>query len=127
MFNKVILVGRLTKDPILKTTNSGHAVCNYTLAVNRNYKNSDGQKQTDFLNIVCWRKLAEISSKYLQKGKLILVEGSIQSRNYQAQDGSNRTIVEIQAEQMQMLGSKNNSQQKEENYSQDVNLDEYGF
>ena len=106
MFNKVVLVGRLTQDPELRYTNNGIPIARYSLAVNRNYKNAQGAHETDFLNIVCWRKLAEISAKYLKKGKLVLVEGRIQSRKYQAQDGSTRTAVDIQAEQMQMLDSK---------------------
>ena len=106
MYNKVVLVGRLTHDPELRYTGNGIPVVKYSLAVNRNYKNAQGFYETDFLNIVSWRKLAEISAKYLKKGKLVLVEGRIQSRKYQAQDGSTRTAVEIQAEQMQMLDPK---------------------
>lgn len=106
MYNKVVLVGRLTHDPELRYTNNGVPIVRYSLAVNRTYKNAEGVQETDFLTIVSWRKLAEISAKFLKKGKLVLVEGSIQSRKYQAQDGSTRTTVEIQAEQMKMLDSK---------------------
>lgn len=106
MYNKVILVGRLTKDPETNYLDNGTPVCKYSLAVNRNFKNSQGQYETDFINIVSWRKLAEISQKYLKKGKLTLVEGSIQTRSYQAQDGTKKYITEVQAEKMQMLDPK---------------------
>lgn len=128
MFNKVVLVGRLTKDPELRYTNSGIPVSSYTLAVNRTFKSSSGEKETDFINIVCWRKLAEISAKYLKKGRLALIEGRIQTRKYQAQDGSSRTAFEILAEQMQMLetkamihedGSPSSPPAKETSYSSD--------
>lgn len=113
MYNKVVLVGRLTHDPELRYTNNGVPIVRYSLAVNRNYKNADGVQETDFLSIVSWRKLAEISAKFLKKGKLVLVEGRVQSRKYQAQDGSPRTTVEIQAEQMQMLDSKGSKYEEE--------------
>jgi len=128
LFNKVVLVGRLTKDPELRYTNSGIPVASYTLAVNRTFKSASGEKETDFINIVCWRKLAEISAKYLKKGRLTLIEGRIQTRKYQAQDGSQRTAFEILAEQMQMLetkamvhddGGPSTFQAKETSYSSD--------
>lgn len=106
LFNKVVLVGRLTKDPELRYTNSGIPVASYTLAVNRTFKSASGEKETDFINIVCWRKLAEISAKYLKKGRLALIEGRIQTRKYQAQDGSQRTAFEVLADNMQMLETK---------------------
>jgi len=117
LYNKVVLVGRLTHDPELRYTGTGVPVVKYSLAVNRNYKNAQGFYETDFLNVVSWRKLAEISAKYLKKGKLILVEGRIQSRKYQAQDGSTRTAVDIQAEQMQMLDPKGSMKQDDEAFA----------
>lgn len=106
MYNKVILVGRLTQSPELKYTNTGIPIVKFGLAVNRNFKNAQGVSETDFFNIVLWRKLAEISAKFLKKGKLVLIEGRLQTRKYQAQDGSSRTSFDIQADQMQMLDSK---------------------
>jgi single-strand DNA-binding protein len=106
LYNKVILVGRLTQSPELKYTNTGVPVAKYGLAVNRNFKNAQGVYETDFFNIVAWRKVAEISAKFLKKGRLVLIEGRLQSRKYQAQDGSSRTAFEIQADQMQMLEPK---------------------
>lgn len=106
MYNKVILVGRLTRAPELKYTNTGIPVTKCSIAVNRNYKNAQGVYETDFFNVVFWRKLAEISAKFLKKGKLVLIEGRLQTQKYQAQDGSQRTSFDIQADQMQMLDSK---------------------
>jgi len=106
LYNRVVLVGRLTQAPELKYTNTGVPIVRFGLAVNRNFKNAQGVSETDFFNIVLWRKLAEISAKFLKKGKLVLIEGRLQTRKYQAQDGSQRTAFEIQADQMQMLDSK---------------------
>ena len=102
--NKAILIGRLTKDPELKfTTGSGIAVATFTLAVDRPYVGQSGQKEADFIPIVCWRKLAENVANNLQKGKLVAVSGAIQTRKYQAQDGTNRYVTEIVADSVQFL------------------------
>lgn len=102
--NKAILIGRLTRDPELKfTTGTGIAVTTFSLAVDRNYVGQDGQKQADFINIVCWRKLAELVANNLTKGRLVAVSGSIQTRKYQAQDGSNRYATEIVADEVKFL------------------------
>jgi len=106
MYNKITLVGRLTKDPELRFTGNGNAVCSYSLAVNRNYKNSQGAYEVDFFDIVSWKKLAEISARYLKKGKMILLEGEMQSRKYTTQDGIARTVWEVQARDMKMLSPK---------------------
>ena len=104
--NKVILVGNLGKDPELRYTGSGTAVCNFSLATTENYKDRDGNKQekTEWHNIVIWRQLAEIAGKYLTKGKQVYLEGKIQTRSYDDRDGNKRYITEIVADQMQMLG-----------------------
>jgi len=103
--NKVFIIGRLTADPILKTTPTGQSVCNFSVATNRvwNDRNS-GQKQneTQYHNIVLWRRLAEISSQYLTKGSLILIEGRLQTRTWQDQSGKNNYRTEIIAERMQL-------------------------
>ena len=102
--NKVFLIGRLTKDPELKFTNgSGVAVATFSIAVDRNYTGQNGQKEADFINIVCWRKLAELVANNLGKGRLVAVSGSIQTRNYQAQDGHKVYITEVVADEVKFL------------------------
>lgn len=114
--NKAILIGRLTKDPDLSFTTSGVSVTKFTLAVDRNYVGQDGKREADFINIVCWRKLAESMANNLSKGRLVAVSGSIQTRKYQAKDGSNRYVTEIVAEEVQFLDypkSQDNSKQEQ--------------
>ena len=105
MFNLAILTGRLTSDVELKVTTSGISVCNFTIAVDRAYKKGE-EKQTDFLNVVCWRTTAEFVSKWFKKGSLIGIEGSIQTRKYQDKDGNNRTAFEIVANNVHFIESK---------------------
>jgi len=106
--NKVILVGNLGKDPELRYTPSGAAVATFSMATTERYKDKDGNRQdkTEWHNIVAWRQLAEICGKYLHKGKQIYIEGKIQTRSYDDRDGNKRYITEIVADQMQMLGSR---------------------
>ena len=110
--NKVILVGRLGKDPELKYTPSGAPVAKFSLATDESFKDKTGEKQnrTEWHNIVAWNKLAEICGEYLTKGKLVYIEGSIRSRQWQDQSGNKRTSYEIIANQMQMLGSRADSE-----------------
>src|SRR5574344_492465 len=103
--NKTILIGNLTKDAEISNTTSGVAVSKFTIAVKRDYKNADGEYETDFINCVAWRKLDENVSKYLTKGKKIAVIGSIQTRSYDAQDGSKRYVTEVIAEEIELLSS----------------------
>lgn len=105
--NKVILIGNLTRDPELATTNSGVSVCRFSLAVTRNFSNSEGERETDFLSIIVWRGQAENCHKYLKKGSKCAVVGSIQTRNYDAQDGTKRYVTEIVAESVEFLNSRN--------------------
>jgi single-strand DNA-binding protein len=109
--NKVILVGRLGRDPESRFTASGQAVCNFSLATDRSYKDRNGQtqKQTEWHKIVAWGKLAEICQKFLKKGSQIFVEGRIQSRQWEDQQGQKRTAFEIVANEMRMLGSRGDS------------------
>lgn len=102
--NKVILVGRLASDPEIRTTPSGQTVCSFRLATNRVWTDSTGQKQekTDFHSIVLWQRLAEISSQFLAKGSLVLIEGRIQTRGWQDSSGNRRYRTEIIAERLQM-------------------------
>ena len=106
--NKAILVGNLGRDPELRYTASGTAVCTFSIATSERYKNRDGQQQekTEWHNIVAWRQLAEICGKYLHKGKQVYIEGKIQNRSYDDRDGNKRYISEIVADQMQMLGGR---------------------
>lgn len=105
MLNKVILIGRLTKDPELRTTTSGVSVGSFTLAVNRNYVNQNGVKEADFINCICYRKLADILKAYVRKGQLISIEGRIQTRSYDAQDGSKRYVTEVVCDNIVFLES----------------------
>ena len=105
--NKVFLIGNLTRDPELKSTSAGTPVCNFTVAVNRRFRNSQtGQQETDFLNVVAWRQLAELCSRYLSKGRKVAVTGSIQTRTYEAKDGAKRVAWDIVAEEVEFLTSQ---------------------
>lgn len=110
MFNKIILMGRLTKDPELKTTQSGVTMCRFSIAVDRAY--SKGQeKQTDFFDITAWRQTAEFVSKYFTKGKCILIEGKLQNNNYTDQNGVKQYRNAIIADNVAFCGDKSGSQQ----------------
>lgn len=104
--NHWVGMGRLTAKPELKTTPSGVSVATFTIAVDRDYKSQSGEKQTDFIQIVAWRQTAEFVTKYFDKGSLICVEGSLQVRSYNAQDGSKRFITEIMASGVHFTGEK---------------------
>ena len=106
--NKVYLIGNLTRDPEMRSTSAGIPVCNFSIAVNRRFKNAQtGQQETDFFNIVAWRQLAELCGRYLAKGRKVAVFGSIQTRSYEAQDGSKRTAFDIVADEVEFLSSVN--------------------
>lgn len=106
--NKVYLIGNLTKDPELSQTNSGISVCRFTLAVSRRFQNADGERETDFLNIVVWRGQADNCHKFLKKGSKCAVSGSIQSRSYDAQDGTKRYVTEIVADEVEFISTNRN-------------------
>ena len=108
MLNKAILMGRLTRDPELRYTPANVAVASFTLAVDRNFKN-DGEIQTDFIDIVCWRQRAEFVSKYFHKGQLVVASGSIQTRTWKDKEGNNRKSFEIVAEDVYFAESRNGS------------------
>lgn len=103
MLNRIILIGRMVADPEIRYTQSGIAMVNFRLAVDRRYKSASGEKETDFINIVAWRKTAELVGQYLKKGKLVAVEGSLQQRSYQTREGEKRTIYEVQADSVQFI------------------------
>lgn len=105
--NKVFLIGNLVRDPEVRTTQSGISVCNFTVAVNRRFKKENGEQETDFLNVIAWRQLAELCGKYLAKGRKVAVTGSIQTRTYEAKDGSKRTAWDIVADEVEFLTTQN--------------------
>ena len=111
MINRVVLVGRMTRDPELRRTPSGAAVASFALAINRNFSSANGERQTDFINCVVWNKAAENVERYCSKGSLVGVEGRIQSRQYDAQDGTKRTVVEVICDTVQFIETKRKEEQ----------------
>ncbi|HAC3072258.1 TPA_asm: single-stranded DNA-binding protein, partial [Listeria monocytogenes] len=109
MMNRVVLVGRLTKDPELRYTPAGVAVATFTLAVNRPFKNGQGEQEADFIQCVVWRKPAENVANFLKKGSLTGVDGRVQTRNYEGNDGKRVYVTEIVAESVQFLEPKQNA------------------
>ncbi|MFZ7102951.1 MAG: single-stranded DNA-binding protein [Peptococcaceae bacterium] len=103
MLNKVILIGRLTKDPELRYTPSGVAVASFTLAVDRPFSNQQGERDTDFIPIVVWRKQAENCANYISKGRLVAVDGRIQVRTYDTPEGQRRWVTEVVADNVRFL------------------------
>lgn len=106
MLNRIVLIGRLTRDPELRYTQSGVPVASFTLAVDRSFKNAQGERETDFINIVVWRQQAENCSQYLTKGKLAAVDGSLQLRSYTGNDGVKRTVSEVIADSVRFLSPR---------------------
>lgn len=106
MINRAILVGRLTKDPELRRTTNDIAVATFTLAVNRQYSNQSGEREADFIQCVVWRRQAETVSQFLSKGSLVGVEGRIQTRTYDDQDGNRKYITEIVCDSVQFLETR---------------------
>ncbi|MDT3948422.1 single-stranded DNA-binding protein [Staphylococcus haemolyticus] len=118
MINRVILVGRLTKDPEYRTTPNGIDVANFTLAVNRNFKSKNGEQQADFINVVVFRNQAQNVNNYLSKGSLAGVDGRIQSRSYENKEGQRVFVTEVVADSVQFLEPKNNNQQNSQSQQQ---------
>ncbi|WP_286669385.1 single-stranded DNA-binding protein [Thomasclavelia cocleata] len=110
MINRVVLIGRLTRDPELRRTPQGDAVTSFTLAVNRNYTSRDGQQQADFINCVVWRKPAENVERYCSKGSLVGVEGRIQTRSYDNAQGQKVYVVEVLCDSVQFLDTRQHDQ-----------------
>ena len=107
--NKVVLIGRLTRDPELRYTGSNIPVATFSLAVNRNFSNQSGEREADFINIVVWRKQAENVKNYLTQGSQVAIDGRIQTRSYDDQNGQKRYVTEVVADNVEFLGSKNSS------------------
>lgn len=112
MLNRVVLVGRLTRDPDLRYTPNGVAVANFNIAVNRPFTNQQGEREADFINGVVWRRQAENLANFMKKGNLIGVDGRIQTRNYEGQDGKTVYVTEVVAESIQFLETRGASQER---------------
>lgn len=106
MLNRVILMGRLVSDPELKTTGTGISVTSFRIAVERSYVKSGEERKADFFDVVCWRNSAEFVCRYFGKGSMIAVDGQLQSRTYQAKDGTNRYVVEVVADSVSFTGER---------------------
>lgn len=115
MLNEGILMGRLTRDPELRHTQSGTAVCSFTLAIDRDRKDANGEKQTDFIDCVAWNKQAEFVAQWFSKGMMAIVVGRIQSRKWQDQNGNNRTAIELNCEEVSFGETKKNREQSSGN------------
>ena len=105
--NKIMLIGHLTKDPTLRYTQNGTAVASFTLGVNRRFSNQTGEREADFINCVAWQKTAEFVSQYFKKGQPMALEGRLQVRSYEDNEGQRRWVTEVVAEQVEFVGGKN--------------------
>lgn len=118
MLNVVAIIGRMVKDPELKTTNSGKSVCSFRIANDSGYKDASGQRQTNWLDVTAWGKTAEFVCKYFPKGALIAIDGRLQTRQYQDKNSNNRTAVEIVAQNASFCGSKESTRPTTQNAAQ---------
>ncbi|MBU7003888.1 single-stranded DNA-binding protein [Pediococcus pentosaceus] len=121
MINRTVLVGRLTNDPKLKYTGSGLAVATFTVAVNRQFTNSQGEHEADFIRCQMWRKAAENFCNFTRKGSLVGIDGRIQTRSYENQQGTRIFVTEVVAENFSLLESKNSNQNNGQNYQNQQN------
>lgn len=112
MYNKVILMGRITHDIEIKTTPSGNAVTSFSIAVDRRVKSKDGEKVTDFIDCVAWRQTADFIARFFSKGRLILIEGELQTRTYTDKNGNNRKAVEVIVDRASFTGEKAGAQEQ---------------
>ncbi|MBF0706653.1 single-stranded DNA-binding protein (plasmid) [Alkalihalobacillus hwajinpoensis] len=126
MMNRVVLVGRLTKDPELRYTPSGVAVANFTLAVNRPFTNQQGDREADFINVVVWRRQAENAANFLKKGSLAGVDGRVQTRSYDNSQGQRVFVTEVMAESVQFLEPKGSNQGNGDNERNSGSSSGYG-
>ena len=127
--NRIILLGRLVKDPDVKVTTSGKTVCTFTLAVDRPFTGKNGQREADFINIVTWNKTAELCGNSLTKGQRALVEGRLQIRSYDGKDGNKHYVTEVIADRVEFIERKEKSAQKAESeamagFGSEVQFDE---
>lgn len=122
LINRIILIGRLVRDPELSYTQSGKAVCKFTLAVDRPYA-KEGEQSADFFGIVVWNKAGENCAKYLGKGRQCAVEGRLQVRSYEDNNGNKRWVTEVIADKVEFLGGGNNKKKDEEDFGVEVDFD----
>lgn len=127
--NRIILLGRLVKDPDVKVTTSGKTVCTFTLAVDRPFSGKDGKREADFINIQTWNKTAELIGNYVSKGQRLLVEGRLQIRSYDGKDGQKHYVTEVIADRVEFIERKEKSAQKAESeamegFGSEVQFDE---
>ncbi len=127
MINRAILVGRLTRDPELRKTQNDIAVTTFTIAVNRQFKNQQGEQEADFINCVVWRRQAENVSRYVNKGSLVGVEGRIQSRSFEDQNGNRRFVTEVVADSVQFLETKATQQNQQNKPTNQSNPDQKNY
>lgn len=118
MLNVVAIMGRLVADPELRNTTQGNSVCSFRIACDRSYVQQGQERQADFIDIVAWRQQAEFVSKYFQKGSMIAIDGSLQTRQYQDKQGSNRTAVEVVANNISFAGAKRQDSQRAPSFEQ---------
>ena len=123
--NKVMLVGRLTKDVEMKFTKSGTVVGNFTLAIDRQFKSADGEKETDFIPVVVWKQTAELCGKYIGKGSQIAISGRMAVRNYENKEGNKVYITEVIADEVQFLDSKKDKTTTESPKQEQVDFNNY--
>ncbi len=124
VLNKVILIGRLVRDPELRYTANGVAVTKFAIAVDRPFTNQQGERETDFIDIVVWRKQAETVANYLNKGRLVAVDGRLQVRSYETQDGQRRRVWEVVADSVRFLDSKGSSETGSDGSSIEEGMDD---
>lgn len=127
MLNRVVLIGRLTKDPELRYTPNGVAVASFTLAVNRSRLNAQGEKEADFIPIIVWQKRAENCANYLSKGSLIAVDGRLQVRTYDSKDGQRRWVTEVVAEDVRFLDKRPQHEHGEIGHEVEYNEEQIPF
>lgn len=125
--NRVVLIGRLTAKPELRYTGSNLPFTRFSIAVNRNFTNAQGQREADFINIVVWRKQAENVCNFLNKGSLVAIEGRIQTGSYDAQDGSKRYTTEVVADSVQFLETKGQREAYNNNSAPESNMSPYDY
>ena len=125
--NKVVLIGRLTRDPELRYTGSNTPVATFSLAVNRNFQNQNGEREADFINIVVWRKQAENCKNFLTQGSQVAIDGRIQTRTYDDQNGQKRYVTEVVADNVEFLGSKSSSNSNNSGSNKNVEPTPYDF
>lgn len=125
MINRVVLTGRPIRNLELRSTKSGTSVCQFTLAVDRNFKSKNGERETDFISCVAWQKTAEVMSKYVKKGSAIGVDGRIQTRSYNNRDGQRVYVTEVVVENFSFLGGQDESGQRQQNKQSSVQSDPF--